>query len=194
MDKKKLIITIAIIIIILVLSIILIKVNNFKVFNKENNTSSSQSSELANFKNAKNALENSLEVSNSLYEDDEDFYTYFKTDFINSYLQGYDLIFVDDINLVNFGICEIYGIDGKKIEKFPYEKVEKVSKDNLVIEPDQDCIIKIYSSSEETAYYFILNISKTGKYKITDICYTVGEIIDMNSEMEYQTSSMPDIQ
>ena len=185
MNRKKLIITIIIIIIVLVLSIILIKVNNFKILKKENNNSSSQSSELANFENAKEALKDSLEISNSLYESEDDFYVYFRTDFINSYLEGYDLIFVDNIDTVNFRLSKIYGLDGKKMEKFPYEKVSKVSKDNLVIEPDQDCIIKIYSSSEETAYYFILNISKTGEYKITDLCYTVGETINVDYVEEY---------
>ncbi len=180
MDRKKLIIAIIIIIIVLVLSIILIRVNKFKILKKENNNSSLQSSELVNFKNAKEALKDSLEISNSLYEGEDDFYVYFKTDFINNYLEGYDLIFVDNIDNVDFRLSEIYGLDGKKMEKFPYEKVEKVSKDNLVIEPDQDCIIKIYSSSEETAYYFILNISKTGEYKITDLCYTVGEAMNVD--------------
>lgn len=183
MDKKKLIITVLIIIIILVLSIILIRLNKIKTLNKENNNSLSQISEATNIKNAKEALKDSLEISKTFYKEDKDFYTYFKTDFIDGHLQDYKLIFVDNINQIDFELYEIFGIDGKKIEKFPYEKVNNISRDNLVIEPDQDCIIKIYSNLEETAYYFILNISKEGEYKLTDLCYTVGEMINTDSDM-----------
>ena len=185
-NKKIAIICIACCIILGIL--ILISINkdsnkdNLKDDNNQIKYNQFDITKLVGFNHVESEISNSLEMCKKYYLEEnnqKDFYSYYKIDYINdNILEKFKLVFIEDINKIPFEMYDIYNSQNKILSKFPYDKVKNVSKENLVIEPNQDFIVKTFNSKDCVTYYFKINISDKGEYKIEFICYTYGEIDD----------------
>lgn len=197
MSLKKII---SCIICIFVIILIIISTKNLKIFNKtsESNIESKygqlSTEEMIGAEAIKSEISEALEKCKTLYKESNDkneFYTCFKIDFINDNILGNNkMVFIEDIEQISFEMYDIYNSKNELLSNFPYDKVENVSKDNLVIEPNQDFIAKVFCEEDNITYYFLINISENGEYTIDFICYTYGEIDESKEVLDENTLKM----
>ena len=159
-----------IIIILIVIFSLILFINKFDDAKKIKVNNDLVASGVKNYIEMKNKIEEALKTSKLLMEEDDDFYTYFRLEYINSNMPDKDRVaLVNDLDSKDFSTFSIYNLKNQLIQEMPFNVIKDSDKDNFNIEPNKNSLIKIYSNEDKITYYYILNISQNGEYSITDV-------------------------
>lgn len=173
--KNKAIIFASVIIIIVIITIIIVNINS-RNSSKTKQYEDFDKTTMLGSKKIEDEISNALNKCKKLCTTKDDFFTYFRIENINNFMEKGDSIsLVENIKNEDFSVVDVYSSNNELLQDFPRDKVQNVLVDALVIEPNTDELIKVYSKVDTVTYYYILNISETGYYSLKEICYIVGE-------------------
>ena len=168
-------IKIIILIVIIIICCVFLKNKMFEERIQKVNTNIN-TSEFVGHAEIKNEIEKALNKSKLLLETQNDFYVYFKVEYINRNMPNKDnIVLVNNINENDYSLIDIYNPKGELLNEFPRDVIKESDENNINIEPNKESLIKLYSNEDNVTYYYIIKISEKGEYTLKEVCYTVGE-------------------
>ena len=170
MNKKKILIF-TIFVILFIICILIY--NNKKILNynvKKNKEYSLFSDEVGR---VENEIKNAFGKSYSIYKKNN----YYGFDILNQFLNDFDVMYIDNIDIIDFNFIKIYDKNGNELLEFPVNKLPEYSNEIYNIKNGNNYLARIWSNDTKLTYYYIFSINDevSSTPLIEFICYTEGE-------------------